>query len=128
MYVVNCILLFWIFIFILMTIHGSFELPDLTHYLEQTFQNHSKPPELSPQHNNKWVNNACDHFQDIFTLEEGFEETNDVITPPPVPVNIVSRGVLFCHQNLNSIRNKFDELKWFIEGYKPAVCSDRIET
>jgi len=99
----------------------TFELPELTLFQHQSFQNHRQLPSLHPQQDNGWVKSACDFIEETNTSEEPPQECKEAFTAPSLPVNLKSRGLLFCHQNLNSVRNKFEEVKWFIEGYSPTI-------
>ncbi|CAL8083264.1 unnamed protein product [Orchesella dallaii] len=79
-------------------------------------------PVSSSQPESKWIASSIDTLNS--TDNSSFTPDKEAqMGAPNIPAEVNSRGILFCHQNVNSIRNKFDEVRWFVETVKPAVFS-----
>jgi len=85
-------------------------------------QPHLQSPVLSSQQSNNWIETEIDQLKttEVSTL---IQDENSRQLPPNIPQEVTSRGLLFCHQNVNRLRNKFDEIKWFVETVKPTLLS-----
>lgn len=107
-------------------------LPELTNFTDLSFQRHRKPPVLSPQqYNQDWINAGCNQLNSSL-FEDASKDNNNANDQiiPDVPETVKTKGLLFCHQNMNSIRNKFEELVWFVLCFNPllfAVTESKLD-
>jgi len=74
---------------------------------------------------NRPQTNLLEHlpFNDGSRPDDDKKDSTATAIAVDVPEEIRKRGMLFCHQNLNSIRNKFTEIKNFLIDLCPTVFS-----
>lgn len=96
------------------------------HILDINRRNLSPIPEEKAEesHPNYESTLCCDIYnENIFETSRTPQDINEGKweLPPQAPKEFKNRGTIICHQNMNSIRNKFDEIKSLLQYDRIAV-------